>query len=63
MAENRGEFELNTCSSKTSNDLLQHGHEIRVDTQLNFIASIPVFTSSVTNFKGLGLHIGANCEA
>ena len=34
MAENHAEFELNTCSSETSNDLLQEGHEIRVDTQL-----------------------------
>ena len=36
MAENRAEFELNICSSssKTTNNLLQHGHEIRVDSRL-----------------------------
>ena len=39
MAENRTEFELNTCSSKTQNNLLQHGDEIRVDMQL----LLPVF--------------------
>ena len=33
-AKNRAEFELNICSSKTPNNLLQHGHEMRVDTQL-----------------------------
>ena len=43
MAKNCAEFEPNTCSSKALNNLLQHGHEI--------IASIPVFTSSVTRPK------------
>ena len=32
MGENRAEFELNTCSSKTPN-LLQYGHEMPVDTR------------------------------
>ena len=63
MAENRAEFELNPCSSKISNKLLQHGHEIRVDTSRHaaFIASILVFTSPVTNFAGGGL--GVNFKA
>ena len=34
MAKHRTEFQLNTCSSKTQNNLLQHGHEIRVDMWL-----------------------------
>ena len=34
MVKYRAEFEINTCSSRTQNNLLQHGHEIRVDTRL-----------------------------
>ena len=34
MAENRTEFELNTSSSKTPNNLSEHGHEIHIDRWL-----------------------------
>ena len=33
MAKNHVEIELNTCSRKTSNNVLQHGHKICVDTR------------------------------
>ena len=65
--KNRAEFELNTCSSKTPNNFLQHGHEICVDMHAAFIASIPVFTSSVTKLKHTanleGRGRGTNFEA
>ena len=35
MTENCAQFELNTCSSKTPNNLLQQGQEIRVDTRIH----------------------------
>ena len=66
MAENRAEFELSTCSSKTPNNLLQHGQEIRVETRL-FWGEYSGFTSSVTKLKHTanleGRGQGANFEA
>ena len=53
---------LNTCSSKTPNNLylLQHGHEIRVDTFLFFTLSVAKPKHSA-NHEGRGR--GANFEA
>ena len=66
MAKNRVEFELNTCSSKTPNNLLQNGHKIRINTQLllgvfRFLRHQSPSLSTRPRLEGRGR--GANFEA